>query len=116
MGILRSVADAVIVGAGTLRSVPRHVWTADYIYPELSGEFAELRRALGKEEQPLNVIVTGSGELDSGFAVLNQAEAPVLVLTTAEGARKVPQTPAKAEVIVLPGGRGISPQDVIAAA
>ena len=28
----------------------------------------------------------------------------------------MPQTPAKAEVIVLPGGRGISPQDVIAAA
>src|SRR5512134_59759 len=27
MGLLRSVADAVIVGAGTLRSVPRHLWT-----------------------------------------------------------------------------------------
>ncbi|MGH9196225.1 MAG: dihydrofolate reductase family protein, partial [Acidimicrobiia bacterium] len=27
MGLLRSLADAVIVGAGTLRSVPRHIWT-----------------------------------------------------------------------------------------
>src|SRR5713226_648575 len=33
MGLLRAVADAVIVGAGTLRSVPQHRWTAQYIYP-----------------------------------------------------------------------------------
>ena len=32
MGLLRAMADAVIVGAGTLRSVPRHLWTAQYIY------------------------------------------------------------------------------------
>src|SRR5512134_1965219 len=36
MGLLRSVADAVIVGAGTLRSVPRHLWTAEYIFPALA--------------------------------------------------------------------------------
>src|SRR5437867_3785648 len=28
MGILRAAVDAVIVGAGTLRSVPSHLWTA----------------------------------------------------------------------------------------
>src|SRR5438067_13715914 len=33
MGLLRAVADVVIVGAGTLRSVPKHRWTAQYIYP-----------------------------------------------------------------------------------
>ena len=32
MGLLRSVADAVIVGAGTLRSVPNHLWTAEHIF------------------------------------------------------------------------------------
>src|SRR5438093_7464578 len=31
MGLLRTVADTVIIGAGTLRSVPDHLWTADYI-------------------------------------------------------------------------------------
>src|SRR6266699_3667331 len=31
MGLLRAIADAVIVGAGTLRSVPQHRWTAQYI-------------------------------------------------------------------------------------
>ena len=35
MGLLRALADAVIVGAGTLRAVsPHHRWTAEYIYPE----------------------------------------------------------------------------------
>ena len=32
MGLLRSVADAVIVGAGT-RSVPNHLWTAEHSLP-----------------------------------------------------------------------------------
>src|SRR5215472_12956790 len=36
MGLLRAVADAVIVGAGTLRSVPQHLWTAQYIYLPLA--------------------------------------------------------------------------------
>src|SRR5512147_1404522 len=58
MGLLRSVADAVIVGAGTLRSVPRHLWTAEYIFPPLSDAYRRLRTGLGKKASPLNVIVT----------------------------------------------------------
>src|SRR2546428_3796844 len=69
MGILRSIADAVIVGAGTLRSVPGHIWTAQYVYPEFAGEFRGLRSALGKPEHPLNVVVTRSGNLDPSFAI-----------------------------------------------
>ena len=38
MGLLRALADAVVVGAGTLRSVPEHLWTADFACPM----FAEL--------------------------------------------------------------------------
>jgi hypothetical protein len=34
MGLLRACADAVIVGAGTLRKTPRALWHADAIYPE----------------------------------------------------------------------------------
>src|SRR5574340_155681 len=43
MGLLRAVADAVIVGAGTLRSVPKHHWTARYIYPPLADAYQQLR-------------------------------------------------------------------------
>src|SRR5437764_14064339 len=64
MGLLRAVADAVIVGAGTLRSVPHHRWTAQYIYPALAAVYQQLRIHLGKQEPPLNVIVTAQGNIN----------------------------------------------------
>ena len=39
MGLLRAIADAIVVGAGTLRAEPDHVWSAGYIFPELAGEY-----------------------------------------------------------------------------
>src|SRR5436305_14065044 len=48
MGLLRAAADAVIVGAGTLRSVPKHRWTAQHIHPPLAGVYQQLRTSLGK--------------------------------------------------------------------
>src|SRR5918912_4563 len=64
MGLLRAVADAVVVGAGTLRSVPRHVWTAEHVYPDLAEVFRGLRVRLGKSPAPLNVVVTSLGRID----------------------------------------------------
>src|SRR5471030_1730806 len=60
MGLLRAVADVVIIGAGTLETDRRHVWTAAAIFPGLADEFRQLRNALGKSEAPLNVIVSSS--------------------------------------------------------
>ena len=65
MGLLRATADAVVVGAGTARSVPGHLWTSDYIFPGLADEYAELRRRLGRAELPVNVIVTARGDVDA---------------------------------------------------
>jgi riboflavin biosynthesis pyrimidine reductase len=86
MGLLRAVADAVIVGAGTLRSVPQHRWTAQYIYPPLAEAYQRLRTSLGKSAPPLNVIVTASGEIDLHLPVFQSEEVPVLLVTTAHGA------------------------------
>ena len=44
MGILRAAADAVVVGAGTLRAVPRHVWT-DPLMLELADRWARAMAA-----------------------------------------------------------------------
>ena len=41
-------ADAVLLGAGTLRSTPAHHWTPEHIYPDLASSFAELRQSLGE--------------------------------------------------------------------
>src|SRR5689334_13797797 len=53
MGLLRAVADAVIVGAGTLRAFPRHLWIPETIYKPLAPAFARVRAALGKPAAPL---------------------------------------------------------------
>lgn len=87
MGLLRATADAVIVGAGTVRAVsPRHVWTPDHVFPELAPAWGAFRAALGKPEPPLNVVVTASGDLDLGLRVFASGVAPVLIVTTARGA------------------------------
>src|SRR5215470_14631091 len=41
MGLLRAVADVIVVGAGTLRVDRETVWTAEEIFPDLAEEFRE---------------------------------------------------------------------------
>ncbi len=94
MGLLRAVADVVVVGTGGLRIDPDAMWTADTIYPPLAGAYRRLRDSLGKGGPPLHVIVTASGEVDTGGRVFRSGEVPVLVVTTADGARRI-------------GGRGV---------
>src|SRR5437588_12385149 len=47
MGLLRAFADAVLVGAGTVRAEGgKAMWTPEYIYPAAANAFAVLRGAL----------------------------------------------------------------------
>src|SRR6476661_8666234 len=64
MGVLRAAADAVVVGAGTLRDGKGSPLTAASVFPPLKTAYESLRHALGKEQPPLAVIVTSSGDLD----------------------------------------------------
>jgi len=89
MGLLRATADAVVVGAGTLRSIPDHVWTAEYIYPALAVPFGDMRRSLGNSRPPLNVIVTARGEVDPEWRVFQSGEAPVLIVTSTAGLKRL---------------------------
>ncbi len=89
MGLLRAVVDAVIVGAGTLRSVPQHRWTAQYIYPPLAGVFQQLRISLGKPTPPLNVIVTTHGAVDLDLPLFQSGEVPVLLVTNRQGEERI---------------------------
>src|SRR5262245_58854772 len=89
MGLLRAVADAVIVGAGTLRAVPHHVWTPAYVCPAFADAYQRLRAILGKPGPPLNVIVTAGGDVDPRLRVFQSGEVPVLLVTTPAGARRL---------------------------
>ena len=89
MGLLRAIADVVIVGAGTLAVDRNHVWTAEGIFPGFAGEYRRLRAALGKRGPPLHVIVSGSGRLDLGLRVFASGEVRALIVTTAAGAKQL---------------------------
>lgn len=118
MGLLRAVADAVIVGAGTLRSVPRHLWTADYIYPALGGPYRELRAAMGKKGgPPLNVIVTERGKVDPDLPVFRSGDVKTLVVTTREGARSIRERRSAGAFGIeeVKGAGGIGAREVLAA-
>src|SRR5207253_9955491 len=58
MGLLRACADAVLIGAGTLRASPNDLWTADAIFPEA----ADLYARVGNLRPPL-YVVSGSGNV-----------------------------------------------------
>ena len=117
MGILRAAADAVVVGAGTLRAVPRHVWTAGHVVPSLAKEFATLRRRLGKPPTPWNVVVTASGRLDLRLPLFTRREVPVRIVTTSAGARRLGEVRdlPSVDVTTVPGRTSVRAVDVLRA-
>lgn len=117
MGLLRAVADAVVVGAGTLRADPVHRWTAPYIFPALAEAYHALRSALGKSSPALNVIVTARGELDLTLPVFQSREAPVLIVTTPRGMQRIHSRnlPEAVRVITTRATDVVSAQDVVEA-
>jgi riboflavin biosynthesis pyrimidine reductase len=100
MGVLRAIADAVVVGAGTLRVMPDHLWTAEYIFPALAHEYWRLRAGLGMPEPPLNVIVSGSGRIGADARVVRSGEVPALIVTTTHGAERLHDQPLSRSVKV----------------
>jgi len=117
MGILRAVADAIIVGAGTLRKSPRHVWTAEHIYPPFSTFYQQLRYDMGKTTPPLNVIVTTEGNVNLNQPLFQSGEVPVLIVTTTQGEQRVRQQaiPPSTEVIALKQSGSLSAQAILEA-
>ena len=89
MGLLRAIADVVIIGAGTLGADRHHIWTAEDVFPDLADEYRQLRTALGKHGPPLNVIVSGNGHLDLDLPVFASGKVPVLIVTTTAGAKQL---------------------------
>lgn len=115
MGFLRAVADAVIVGAGTVRAVRNHVWTPDYVFPQLADLYAALRAELGKEGPPLNVIVTASGRLNFDRRVFQSGEVPVLIVTTPEGRDAIDgrRPPRSVQVVAIDGACSLTAEVIL---
>jgi 2,5-diamino-6-(ribosylamino)-4(3H)-pyrimidinone 5'-phosphate reductase len=75
----RAEADAILVGAGTLRADDPPLDVRD---PEMK----EYRQALGKSDGLLNVVVTASASIDPGSRFFTSAHAAGLIVATVEDA------------------------------
>jgi riboflavin biosynthesis pyrimidine reductase len=102
MGLLRACADAVVLGAGTFRKSPGHLWHADAIYPAGATLFAETRKRLGLRARPTLVLVTGSGVIDTAQPAIHDA---LIVTTVAGEATLRAHAPPTARIAVLGSNR-----------
>ena len=84
MALLRACADAVLIGAGTLRATPGHHWTPAHVFPDLATSFAQLRKTLGLAPEPRLIVLTASGDLDLSHPAIAGG---ATVLTTPDVAR-----------------------------
>ena len=107
MGLLRAFADAVVVGAGTLRAEPRHLWTPARIYPGASAGYSELRKNLERRPEPELVLLTRQGEVDASLPAFEHG---ALIITTDQAASRLRSTlPSASRAVGLPDGElGIS--------
>lgn len=113
MGLLRAVADAVVIGAGNLRAERDHVWTAARVSPELARSYAQLRVSLRKPPEPLQVVVTGSGDVDLSLPVFS-GPAPSIVVSTATGSARLPARGAATRIaVVAPSPSGWIPLQAV---
>ncbi|HEY6014977.1 MAG TPA: dihydrofolate reductase family protein [Candidatus Limnocylindrales bacterium] len=104
MGLLRATADAVLVGAGTVRSGSGHVWSPDHVHPSSAEAFADWRVQLGlAARQPTTVMVSTSGRIDPSHPALRRPDVPVLIVTTATGRRHLETSglPPAVEIAVV---------------
>lgn len=90
---LRAVADAVLIGTGTLRA-------EGYDRLVRSKERRERRRAAGLAEDPLAVVLSRRFDVPWDVGLFRAAEQPVLVYTGLD-AGEPPDVPAPVEVVRL---------------
>jgi riboflavin biosynthesis pyrimidine reductase len=106
MGLLRACADAVVIGAGTMRATPGHLWTPAHVFPDLAAEFAALRQTLGLSAEPRLVLLTATGDLDFKHPALVKG---AIVLTTKRVAEQIARRlPPACEVIALGAGKTLN--------
>jgi riboflavin biosynthesis pyrimidine reductase len=108
MGLLRAIADAVIVGSGALDADREHVWTAGAIFPALANDYGRLSAAMGKSATPLNVVVSGSGKIDLRLPVFASGKVRALVVTTVAGAKRLRRQRVPDSVEIRAVRRGVS--------
>lgn len=109
-GVLRALADVVVVGAETVRK-------EGYGPARARPAFAERRRALGQAPAPAIAVVTASMDLDFSSPLFTEPVVPTVVLTGARhhAERAEEARAAGAEVIIAGEGDGVEAGRVVEA-
>ncbi|WP_369249876.1 pyrimidine reductase family protein [Streptomyces sp. R41] len=109
-GVLRGLADVVIVGAETVRQ-------EGYRPARAREAFAELREAAGQGPAPAIAVVTASLDLDFSLPLFTSPLVPTLVLTGAAAApdRVAAAEKAGAQVVIAGDGMGVDPARAVRA-
>jgi riboflavin biosynthesis pyrimidine reductase len=107
-GVLRSLADVVLVGAGTVRS--------EGYGPVKVGEAARERRAaLGLAPVPPIAVVTASANLDWNAPFFTEAVARPIVVTAERGARAARERGVGVADVVVAGDEQVEPVRIVEA-
>lgn len=115
MALLRTIADAVVVGAGTVRSAPKHEWTPRAIAPEWQAACEKWRASLGLAPQPTTIVITAAGDVADGHPGLTAPDVPVVIATTERGASVLARrgVPAGAEVEIVSNGEIVGADAIV---
>lgn len=105
MGLLRSRADAILMGDMTLKVEPDHVWSAEFICPANAETFTTLRESENRSAMPVQVFLSLDGDIDLDSArIFAVEEAQIVIATTARGAARLesrPEVGATLDVVEL---------------
>jgi riboflavin-specific deaminase-like protein len=96
----RSLGDAVLIGAGTLRQ--------DNVRLGLPGtELRDERIARGQTPYPLRVIVSNSGRIDPALKIFESNISPILIFSTAQMPKKFQDALGGRSTLHLGKGRSV---------
>ncbi len=113
MGLLRALADVVLIGSGVLRASPQGTWLPEKVYPPAALAFAELRKRRGRPQRPEIAVLTGRGSIDPAHPLLASG---AVVLTSERGAHHLGERLPDASSVVALGDDVEVPADAIVAA
>lgn len=104
-GVLRALADVIVVGAGTVRQ-------EGYRPAKARAAFAARRAAAGQAPAPAIAVVSAGLDLDFGLPLFTSPLVPTLVVTGAEAPEKRVRAAeeAGAEVVVAGTGAAADPE------
>lgn len=100
MGLLRTRADAVVMGDTTLKIEPEHLWTCEYIWPTDPSLFLELRQSEKRTNFPIQVFLSLAGDLNVQARVFSE-DVHIIVATTVRGAEQAKKIRCHARIEVL---------------